>query len=114
METCRPTQLSQEAFEELREIARAEIADPMTDPEIQEMGVNLLQIFKLLTRRPLEKNRPPLTEQESTALAFIRHEQDHGRTPSTRSLARTMGFRSSRSGHRMIETLVSKGYVTRG
>ena len=42
--------------------------EQLADSEIEEMGVNLLEIFKLLVRRATDGNRPPLTEQESAAL----------------------------------------------
>jgi len=40
--------LSAEAMNELRAIVKKEIKEPMTDAEIEEMGISLLRMFALV------------------------------------------------------------------
>lgn len=111
--TYKPTRLSAEAFEELRAIVEHEKKEPMTNEEIEEMGINLLKLFAMLFT-PEEKsagNQP--TEQEQKALTFLQDEMSQGRSPSIRDLSKVMGFRSSRSGFRLLNLLIAKGWVHR-
>jgi len=89
----------------------------MTDEEIEAMGIRLLKFFKLLADdTPVPKPKEiEVSEEESKALAYIRHCLFHDRRePTARGVAEAIGKRSSRSGHRMLLNLLSRGLVWRG
>jgi len=111
--TYKPKQLSAEAFEELRTIAGEEMDGVMADEDIEQMGVDLLRLFSLLATPEVAPvgNRPD--ERELKALIFLRDEIAQGRSPSIRELSRTMGFRSSRSGYKLLKRLIVNGWAVR-
>lgn len=113
METQSTPKLSQEALAELRAITKDEIADPMTDAEIEEMGLRLLRLFSILSipeSKPLGAHSS-LLPQELRALAFIQTALKKGQSPSVRAVATASGFRSSRTGMRLLNALVEKGVL---
>ncbi len=55
-----------------------------------------------------------LSVEAFKALTFLREEINHGRSPSIRDLCAAMGFHSSRSGFRLLNMLITKGFVKRG
>ena len=108
--------LSERAFAELKIIAKDEYGETLSDEEIHDMGFRLLHLFDLL--QPKETIEPggriQVTEQEQKVLTYIRDTLDAGKTfPSVRDIARAAGFRSSRSGFRMLQKLIKKGLVKR-
>jgi len=107
--TYKPKQLSAEAFEELRTIAREEIEELMTDEQIEQMGIDLLNLFSVLATPMEGMIRNKLNDHEFKALMFLKTEIDQNRSPSVRQLSKAMGLRSSRSGHKLID----RGFLTR-
>jgi len=104
--------LSIDALTELREICKEEYGDTLSDLEIQEMGNNLLRIFHTLFIPKQLKNTPypDLKKSETLALVYITdYLQRRGQSPSVRDITKAMGYRSSRTGHRVIEQLILKG-----
>jgi len=71
------------------------------------------RLESLFSKIPLEdKAVPPmLSDPETRALTFIQRELRKGHSPSTREVARAIGRRSSRSGHRVITNLLQKGLI---
>lgn len=61
--------------------------------------------------RGVEQVRPPLSESESRALAFIERQLRKGHSPSTREVTKAIGLRSSRSGHKVVHSLRRKGLL---
>lgn len=56
----------------------------------------------------------PLTPQQRRVLEFIRRSlEEQGYPPSVREICGEMGFRSSSTAHRYLETLEEKGYIKR-
>ena len=84
------TRLPEEAFEELRGIAQKEIKETMTDSEIEEMGVNLLNLFDIITTQRWVPAGCQPNLQEAKALRFLREELGKGHSPSNRGLASAM------------------------
>ena len=58
-------------------------------------------------------NGPALSEGEGKALAFITSAIGRGKSPSVRAIAAELGLSSSRSGQRMVDSLMAKGVITR-
>jgi len=111
--------LSPKAFEELREIVRDEYGETTADQEIHEMGTRLLRLFNTLLvsdSKDLSQagTQGPLTEKELKVLEFIKHSMKEKRRPSVRGISRAMGLRSSRSGFRLLRSLIGRGLVYRG
>ena len=52
-----------------------------------------------------------LSEAESRALVFIHKERARGHSPSMRMVAKALGYRSSRTGHRIVTKLKGKGLI---
>ncbi len=111
--TYKPTRLSAEAFDELRVIVESEIKEHMTDEAIEEMGINLLKLFAVLLPPEVKPIGNQPTEQEQKALAFLQDEISQGRSASIRDLCKAIGFRSSRSGFRLLNVLILKEWVHR-
>jgi hypothetical protein len=65
--------------------------------------------IRIEERRTLEL----LTTQEMQALQFIRTELQFGRHLSVRKVTQALGFKSSRTGFRVIEALIRKNVLTR-
>ena len=103
MNTQTIQRLSAEAMNDLREIVKKEIKEPMTDEEIEEMGIGLLRLFSIVMDRPPVPFRVPLTEPEQKALDYINIERKEGREPTVRGIAMAARFRSSRSGKNMLD-----------
>src|SRR4051812_44758072 len=55
-----------------------------------------------------------LTAKEQRVMKFIRKELKEGSSPSSRTIAQTLGLRSSRSGLQMINRLIEKRVIERG
>jgi hypothetical protein len=62
---------------------------------------------------PTESKQEALSKHEIAALTFIRESLKNGRSPSVREVCRAVGLRSSRSGLRIINKLMSKRYLCR-
>ncbi len=52
-----------------------------------------------------------LSSHERQALRFIQTEQGKGRNPSVRQISKSLGFRSSRTGHKILKSLRTKGVI---
>ena len=111
--TYKPTRLSTEAFEELRAIVEHEIKKPISNEETEVMGIDLLKLFALLLTPETRPSGNQPTEQERKALSFLQDEMRQGRSPSIRDLCKAMGFSSSRSGFRLLNMLMAKGWLYR-
>lgn len=113
-----PLRLSPTAFEELRQIAQAEYGKAMSDDEINDMGVRLLKLFRILgTQDPEQKTIEysiSVSSQEFKALKYLHHAIYHNHvSPSVRDITQALGYRSSRSGFRILNHLIDRGLVYR-
>ena len=108
--------LSPEALKELKEIVKEEIGNEMHDSEIEEMGIRLLRLFSILKGNEEKKSvtKIEISNQERKVLMFL-HEEicNQKRNPSVRDISRAAGHRSSRSGFRVLNHLISRGMVFR-
>jgi hypothetical protein len=80
--------------------------------EGKEMLEKTEGLFSRISLQPVELPAPELTDQEQHALKFIRKELGKGHSPSVRKVTRAIGLRSSRSGQRIITTLIGKSILT--
>jgi hypothetical protein len=77
-----------------------------------ESTAMLARIEELLA--VVKRNEPlPLTNQEEKALAFIKKKLYRKESPSVRDVATALGFRSSRSGAKIVNNLIKKGLLIR-
>ena len=109
------THLSTRAFKFLRHISRRSGLQ-CADEEIHDMGIRLLTLCGIAAK--VEKERAPvllvLSESEARALKIIeQHFAAEGHCPSARLLSRALGYRSSRSGHLMLQRLLNRGILAR-
>lgn len=105
--------LSAEAMNDLQTIVQKEISELVTDDEIEDMGIRLLRLFSIIVTQEPKPACVQLAKQEQKALAFIGSEIKQGRSPSLRQLTQAVGLKSSRSGYRLLNKLISKGQVVR-
>jgi hypothetical protein len=77
------------------------------------MGMRLLMFFSILATPALTPACIQPTEQEWKALRFLDAEIRQGRSPSVRQVAKAVGFKSSRSGYKLLKRLITKGLVVR-
>ena len=110
------TALSPEAFNELKQITQREYGDAISDAEIEEMGVRLLKLFSLLYPNDpvVEPAVHKPSKDELTALRYIYSAIYHDKKqPTVRGIAEVLGFRSSRTGFRMLHVLIEAGFIYR-
>jgi hypothetical protein len=107
-----PQKLSARAVIELREIYAEEFDETLTEGEAQEMGSRLLRFFDILLKESVS-TRIDLNEREKRAADYIAVENMAGRFPTVRGIARAAGFKSSRSGKKLQDSLVAKGWLGR-
>lgn len=116
MQNTKQGSLSKGALKELRRILKKENPDEhMTNAEIEESGMRLVNVFVLLMKSSGTKTHELiLTEDERKVLEYI-HQQvlEHKRSPSVREIATVLGLKSSRSGMRFLDRLIEQGLVER-
>lgn len=72
-----------------------------------------LQWFLLLT--PPKADEVKVSEEETKSLNYIQHCLFHdGRQPTVRGVAEAIGKRSSRSGYKMLQSLLKRGLIWKG
>ena len=108
--------LSTRAFKHLHKISRKDGLQN-TDEEIHDMGVRLLSLCHIAAN---VKNREDktlknlLTETEIQALEILRKQfTTSGRLSSVRELSNALGYKSSRSGHLVLQSLLTKKLLVR-
>ncbi len=75
-------------------------------------GIDFYERFvDLMSRIESQSITRSLSETESRALVFIRKEHQQGRSPSVRVVAKVFGYKSSRSGHRIVSKLKERGLL---
>jgi hypothetical protein len=108
--------LSTRAFKFLRKINRKSGLQN-TDEEIHDIGMRLLSLCHIAAEvkdREEKALQNSLTEGEIKALhALSEHFLATGRLSSARELAYALGYRSSRSGHLLLQRLLCKGVLTK-
>lgn len=67
------------------------------------------RFIKVFSPRKPELPLIILSDNETKALHFIRKELKCGHSPTVREVAKALGFRSSRSGYRVVCLLKNKG-----
>lgn len=111
------TKLSAEATNELRTIYQEEFSEVLTDDETEEMGWRLLRFFEILSKPDKSTEKDPgveVTEYEHIAMKHIHTCLFHRRRqPTIRSITEAIGKRSSRSGFRVLTSLMKKILVWR-
>jgi len=108
--------LSAQALKELRAIAEEEYEEQMTDEEIEEMGLRLLRFFSIIYDESLFSKpiKIKLTERESKALRYIHQCIYHDKKqPTVRGITQALGLRSSRSGFKILNSLIGQDIVYR-
>ena len=114
------TNISAEAFAELKKIAIKEYGEGvMTDIEIMDMGLRLLNLCDILIR-PTEQEEQQqvrfssLSDKEAQAFQYITDQLKHrNHSPSAREVAKHLGYSSSRTGLRVINGLIEKGVLVK-
>jgi hypothetical protein len=105
-------ELSAKDLAEFKDIFDQEFGPGTPDTELKETAANLLRLFRVLCSGVSGASKPKLTGQELQAFKAIGQVRN-GRSPSVRELCRALGWRSSRSGFKVIQSLTAKGYVYR-
>ena len=79
-------------------------------PEGEEFYERFTAVFQKIHHK-LELPLIVLSPNETKAYYFICKELKRGHSPTVREVAKALGFRSSRSGHRVVCMLRKKGLV---
>jgi hypothetical protein len=79
--------------------------------ETSEGGEFYERFISIFPPKPHKPELPliVLSPNETKAYHFIHKELKRGHSPSVREVAKALGFRSSRSGHRITRSLRGKG-----
>jgi hypothetical protein len=106
--------LSTRAYKYLRKIDRS-IGLQHTDEEVHEIGTRLLHLCQVVLdskEREERRLRGLLAEVEIRALRVLDENLvNTGRLCSARALANALGYKSSRSGHLILQRLLCKGLL---
>ena len=79
-------------------------------PEGQEVGERIVKAVKMMKLQTVVPTRV-MTAKEALALIFIQREHALGRSYSVRRVAKAVGLKSSRSGARIVNSLITKGFM---
>lgn len=108
--------LSTRTFKHLRKIQRKSGIES-TDEEIHDMGVRFLGLCHIAASVKNQEEKAVqdlLTEPEKEALQVLRQQYAAtGSFPSVRGLSSALGYQSSRSGHVLLQRLLSKGFLVK-
>jgi hypothetical protein len=104
------TRLTTEAVNEYRAIYQEEFNELLDYDEAEIKAMELLRFFDILVSEPVEKDPGvEVTQHEHLAMKHIHiclfH---HHRQPTIRSITEAIGKRSSRSGFRVLTSLMKK------
>src|SRR5258705_9792369 len=104
--------LSTRAFKHLRRITKGG-AGQLSDVDIHDLGRRLAGICTVLsTPEEASKRDFDVTDQESAALRLIREDVQNS-IVSARTISRSLGYASSRSGHLLLHRPIDKGFLIR-
>lgn len=85
------------------------------DEAVYDMGVRLLGLAEVALgekRKDDKSLEGVLTETEREAFEFLRKKfGDTGRVASSRELSQALGYKSSRSGYLLLQSLQTKGFL---
>jgi len=107
--------LSINAFKFLRSISR-KLGLECSDEEIHDMGIRLLTLCEIVVKGEEERVKAVsiFTVVEAEGLKAIQeHYAAKGNIPSARTLSRLLGYRSSRSGHLLLQRFLDRGILIR-
>jgi hypothetical protein len=108
--------LTTRTFKHLRKINQKS-GFQSTDEETHDMGVRLLGLCHIaanVKNREAEAIQDLLTEHEVKALQILREQfSTTGQLLSVRELSSALGYQSSRSGHLILQHLLSKGFLVK-
>jgi hypothetical protein len=76
-----------------------------------EEGIEFYERFIEVFSRTPQLPLIILSPNETKAFHFIRKELRQGHSPSVREVTKALGFRSSRTGHKIVSSLKTKGVV---
>lgn len=67
----------------------------------------------LMTRinKNIREREVGLTKNEEQAMIYIRRKQSYGHIPTVREVTKYLGYRSSRTGHKILCSLKAKGFI---
>jgi hypothetical protein len=102
--------IDREALREFKAICE-DIGHPCTDEEALKMAERVIRFLRASEERYQVPVRPlpKLSLQEQIVFDLIKS----GRSPSIREITQAIGLSSSRSGQRIVESLMRKGIITR-
>lgn len=107
--------LAKESIEKFKALMEQEGCGTITDEEARDRTESLVKLFAILTTNDGEQdtNKPiTVTEVEGKCLKYIHHCIHHDKIKVTvRGIANAVGLKSSRSGMKLLQTLIAKGYV---
>lgn len=105
--------VSVEAKDEFIEIFRKEFGESLSDEDAFQSAGSILRFCKtLLEPGNPDPKRTQVTQDEWKALRYIHDVMVHKKVqPTVRGTASAIGRSSSRSGLRMLEHLVSRGFL---
>lgn len=99
-----------EAVREFKRICEQQLNHPCTETEAAQMADRVIRF--LLASEKWEI--PRLSDQEQIAFDLIKtRNQSEGRSPSVREITQSLGLSSSRSGHRVVTSLLKKRLISR-
>lgn len=110
------TRLSTEAINEYRAIYQEEVNELLSEDEAEIKAMELLRFFDLLNQgEPIKQDAGiEITEYEFNTIKHIHTCLFHGhKQPTIRSITEAIGKKSSRSGFRVLTSVMKKRLVWR-
>jgi hypothetical protein len=105
-------QLSHEAISSFKQLYLKHFSTHLPDDEAEETALRLLRFFDMLLRgRDDARAAVPVSGCEAAAMALIEARAGQGSFPTVREIASAAGVRSSRTGARILRSLINKGHI---
>lgn len=103
-------ELSTRSLRHLRNLNR-KMGTSFTDEELHDIGSRLLSLSQVAANASVPETDDFLNEREREALDVLR--KSNGPVQSVRQLARALGYRSSRSGQLILQSLFAKEFLVK-
>lgn len=105
--------ISESAVIEFQMLYREEFGEDLAYDEAEERASEVLRLFSMLSTRNATKPKLQATEVESKCLRYIETQLKMEKQPTVRGISYVLGRRSARTGFKMMNRLLARGFLKR-
>lgn len=105
--------VSKTAVAEFQTLYREEFGGELAFDEAEERAIKVLGLFSLLSRGRSSASKFAASEMESKCLRYIETQLKMEKQPTVRGVSYVLGRRSARTGFKMMNRLLARGFLKR-